>query len=815
MACDGLRWPAMACDGLRRLALIACSLALVGPVVAQTARATYLIDQNFVSPSNQTTAPPSGWVHDPRFIGMPKVNVASGVVDADPVIAANKVMDQIRDRLNPPPPGLPTLEAGNIPVVIAGFAHCMQPGGQINPDLRTCLHHNTDAIVAGPGQPSLTWPFDPTAPANKQLVFKFAHVHPWMTLSRVRLKYWMEDFMAQVFLRHVNDGIPLPTRFAFDSEDQLTGCCDVAWSHQMANFRKDARWFTDAVPGFGLTMEVLYQQAEAQYGWDFFDGDPQDSCRPAFSTTLLPSVPINRPVPRWMYEVLRVAKAAIMEECAYATIRTWYQINSKPQPDTSNYAEFIADGQPDTFGWFLDKNIRFGPSAPFCQTNEAAGFDYSTRSWIRAYVDPYNEGARYGRTFLDGADQPQARWAAIPTTSWATCDGPQLYDWKYSPSPLYTHRQVNLYRPGWPLETDSETALRLNQHRLESIQYSSAPHRAPKPEPYILMPDQCGTFGLYPDERHTTLTLAMLRRQQISRVLPFTASAPQLSKWQALRRCDDRAYAFAITGVTPWFTSASGESLPGGEDLFYSARENGAPMESWFQSTVSGSASIASVVVDFSALSAAAPDPLQLHIECRVTDVNGASHASLGGVRGDLYFWDWTASGGGAWSVVHINDDGNGTTHYRFHTLDRSMRRGFDVSLADTGRFVSGSGHIKAMLRWEATVADISTLPGNQFTVWIDAVQALRITPPVLTYDCDGAAPPPASPPGECEECFAASPETTGPDVNFDGRVDAGDISELMGGYSASAPSADYNGDGTVDGADVADFVQDFSGVSP
>lgn len=777
-------------------------LSIPGFAQAQTALPQFQIDQNFVSTTNQTTGDPVGWVHDPRYIGMVKVNVASGIVDSNPVTAANKVMDQIRDRFGT------TLHAGNIPVVIAGFAHCTQPDGTINPHIATCLHHPTDAVVAAPGG-ILEWPFDPDNTANQQLVYKYAHIHPWMNGSRARLSAWMDDFLDQVFTRHENpdEPIPLPTRFAFDSEDQLTGCCAVAWSYQMKNFRKDARWHSDVVPGHGQTMENLFQSAVADHGWDF--SAPGGACREGFDQTFLPSHMRNRPFAHWLYEVLRRAKAGMMEECAYGPIRARYQLAGAQIPATSNYAEFLADGKPDTFGWFQDKNVRFIGG---CQSDELNTFNISTRAWVRGYVDPYNEGARYGHTFLTPDNVPRARWATIGTVTWASHDAPQLYAWTHTPNPYYTHRQANLYLPGQPPETREQAALRLNRHRLEAIQYSGEWTRPPNPSPYVLFPFECGSFDLYPTERYTTLMLAMLRGQAVAEILPFTRQGPTLALWEALRRCDRRAHAFHISAYDWWFSSAGGETLLFGEDLYYSRRDGGAA-ETWLQSVVSGPTSIGAFFVQFDPLLSSPAEPLRLHLECRLTDQNGNAPSSLTAARGDVYFWDWTAPGGGSWAALQINDDGNGTSHYRFHTGDITMRRGFDVSGADVARFVNAAGVVKVLLRWEASVADITDVSGGHFLAWIDHVQLMRIPgtePDVVCVPGPAGGQQGGDP---CEECFTAWGLTAGPDVNFDGFVDETDAQAMIDGFTAGSASADYDGNSVVEIDDLALFASDFVSV--
>ncbi len=86
-------------------------------------------------------------------------------------------------------------------------------------------------------------------------------------------------------------------------------------------------------------------------------------------------------------------------------------------------------------------------------------------------------------------------------------------------------------------------------------------------------------------------------------------------------------------------------------------------------------------------------------------------------------------------------------------------------------------------------------LPDGKFNIRIDLVQLMRVPGAEVTPDgCVEYMQDPEGDPGECGECFAASPDTTGPDVNFDGAVDESDVIFILGAFAGGTAGGDYNG---------------------
>jgi hypothetical protein len=339
----------------------------------QTTLPQYYIDQSITHRVDlRWIGEPPGWTHDPRFLAVPKVNVGlppapSGQPpnDSDPVQAANTLMAYVQQRLAGPNP---TLHPGDIPVAVSSLAHCKQ-SGEIHPEWPTCLHHPDDYIGSrnDPPNPSeLEWSTPPVDPpqVGSPRWNEFALLHPWMNSSRQRLHAWTSAFIAEIMRLHTQPPYPpLPTRFMFDSETGVFGCCAADWTYMIRNCHvHDVRWNTEQVPGYpaGTTMASLYAAKSAEVEFDLNAGDGT-SLHPAFE----PAIPIfsnnalqNRPFYQFYTDVTRVVKAAIIEECVYSVIRNAYAAHGAPVPVLFNYGESVNDGGDQDFGWQEDKEPR-------------------------------------------------------------------------------------------------------------------------------------------------------------------------------------------------------------------------------------------------------------------------------------------------------------------------------------------------------------------------------------------------------------------------------------------------------------------------
>ncbi len=718
---------------MRAISAISCLLMLAaGAALAQTSLPRFYVFQG-IERHDQIRAQPPGFATDPMMIGMVAINVSSGEVDHDPVLVADKVMDFIRDRLRQPSLGY--LNPADIAVSVTGFAHGLDENDPSHA-IFTSMLDPSDPIVPRPGQ-TLTWPPGFSAPPDSTNWWKYMLIHPWMDATRPRLADWTRTFIARIISRHANDGIPLPRRWVFDTEQPLFSCCEWEWSHQLANVMKDARWDSHPVPGFipPRTMAQLLNEASAEFGWNLALGDGTP-LNPGFNATLGgPQEVANRPLAHWYMMIAHRARSALMAETAYEPIREAYRSYAGqhpgarvPEPIVSNFGEFNTDGQWDSAGWQEDKTIRLD-SRTGAQRQEEITYDIQSRGLRRTAIDVNNEGARHGHTMLRawfGSAYAQERWANFSTKTWSDRDSIPLYDCRVMPAPWYSHAQRDLYKPGWPMETPNQTVLRLNRRRLEAVLNSHTPGRMPATFPYILFPGQVGNFGIVADDDLTISMLAMLRAKNINEICPFTDAGPGSNRmnWVRLRSAARKAWAFQIAGAV-WTiaaeTSNTGGLVPDLSDTtrivhqgeFIDATTNAV-------SSFDGTTSRTELEVAFKPLISVRTSALRINIECQVTPGTFSPFAA-GLAEGEIWLWDYAAPHGGRWQRVHAGEGLFDPARYRFVTVDFSTRRSFDIP--DAGRFVSHSGVVRVRLRHIAP----AEFPDDGFESRYDLVQVIAL----------------------------------------------------------------------------------------
>lgn len=794
-------------------------------VEAQTTLPTYFVQQSInTAVADRWWVEPPGWTHDPRLMGMVQVNVGIAT-DADPTAAADRVMNYIQLRLAQP---TPTLDPANITVAVLGFAHCSE---MIDPTIPTCILHDGDPMTPANGEP-LIWSTPVPLPGDPAWK-KFVLPHPWLNLSRARLKTWMEAFSARIVARHLQDAIPLPRRYVFDAETPLVGCCDTDWSYHLLNVRRDARWATEPVPGFDAptrTMATLESDLNAALGWSAFDGDP--TC-PDISYHRYdfrsqwggPNAIPNRPFSQFYLQVMLRVKAALMRECAYQPIRAAYAgivyepPAPVPVPLMSNYGEYFADGNEETFGWFWGRGVQTtcntlpgaqDPDIGCRQLVETSAVNDPSRfpscAFPRVHISPYAEGARWGHTWVktvQGEPTPLSAWFTSPTWTWADFDSVTLYTWSNpvpgSGSDPYSFRRPNLYLPSHPLETPWQANHRMNRMRAETAIGSQGHHL--RLNPYFFMPPFPGGFGTEAGKDDIRRCLALGRQLDVRQGVAFHDGKPEqaitLTRWQNWQEVYRQVHAFQVSDFYWSWSTGWGNVLPVPQDLFFTLRTEGsAPKETITYAAAKGDEedlmSTQLIVLYTPLLAGATGSGLRIHIETQVSYEENPTPCGLDIIEGEVYLWDYTGSGGGQWTRLLAD----GTGRYTFTTPDFSTRRTFDV--CDASRFISSSGHVKLLAR------HITALPCGEFHFQsaYDLIQVIRLgDPPCAAIASEE----------ECEDCVSTAQHPTGPDINMDERVDSADLLMMGAAYGEGEYIADYDANGEVSSLDVVDFLTDYA----
>ncbi|MBL9002274.1 MAG: dockerin type I repeat-containing protein [Phycisphaerae bacterium] len=823
--------------------------ALAGVSISQTTLPQFYMDQGITSQVNQRwIGDPPGVVHDPRFLAMPKINVSlppsTPPNESDPVVAANVLMQYIQLRRAEP---APTLPPDNIPVVVSSLAHCLYQN-EVHPEFPTCLHHPDD-FIGRLNNPPLQLQWSTTVPPDvgSPRWNKFALLHPWMNLSRERLTGWTTTFVNRIIHLHQTQGIPLPTRYVLDSETQHFYCCDDDWPYMVLNCMADVRWSTEQVPGYpsGTTMADLFAEKSAEVGYDLLTGAPLNG-NPPLPTLYPPFNPVfgmsgtdsirNRPLHQFYADSLRIVKAAIIEESVRSVIRQAYAAIEAPEPIVFNYGEAVMDGEEQTFGWFEDKRPRIiltggQPVHYFELFNYAAPWGIKTRTWRRNLVDTFNEGGKYGHTYIQslggGEYDALARWACGANHTWGDRDAVSLYTWRSGGSNSYHHRQRNLYKPGDPVETDVEMCERLNRCRIESTLETprTSSQRPPFAFPFMATIDMVEPHSIPITDDFMLAHTAMVRAKDLTEWTWFTERPPiecpaptcstprpsALPQWQAAKSVFERVYAFRVESFEWWPLSTWTYTLPPPRDLFFTLPTTGANPLPTMTHALSASTpqfvghlySTQLEVRFHKLLPAVCGDRLRIRVECRAAPVDGAVF-DLQPIEGEVNLWDYTASGGGQWVPLIIGEVPYRATHYAITTPDGYTRRQFDVD--DAARFIGPSGKVSVRLIHSAAAVE----QGLRFTSSYDLVQVYFLR----TTNCTVTGGGELEGDGECGGCLLAGGQPYGADLNADGAVDELDLILFAEALSLNASAADFDGDETVTGDDAVLFIEQLSGGS-
>lgn len=845
---------------LTPLLLSICSLFACS-VHAQTTSPQFIVSQ---SPQQvDSVGEPVGWTHDSQFIGLNnyQLNFDSSTF-WDPENVANKIMDRVHARLYIASPA--SLSEEENPVGFYGFAGGVYRSGDFDEwqyflGNHTSLRHFDDPIQED--NAFFVWPNSNYFTTTNSEYKYFALVHPWMNMSRARMKTWTEDFVAQVIARHVtslstSEPIPLPTRFMYDSEEILSGCCEVGWLYNLRNIMLcDDRWNTEQVPGypFGTTMEDLYAQASIDYGWilDLGNSSFSQPTYPAgFSLTDNAWEPKNRPLLHWYGSVVKRIHVAIMEECAFAPIREAYADYATanptlevPVPILSNYGNYNTDGQPDTTGWMQDRPIRVGVASDpdgvpqYAHKREDHNTPYLpdsaiTNQFRRLSLDTGSQGARMGHAMVEFPGSSitpvaQERWAMHSTTTSSDRDAVVLYDWHVAePETLspFTFTQKNWYVPAsfnpstgtctHGLEGSWQANMRLHRHRVGSVLNSNqtvlidgAVERAPYLFPYIQYPSFVGDYGHEFLEDDIVVLLQMLRAKDVKEIATFNFHSPSHSKahdeWVSMNTAYDRAYAFDLVEYEWIVGTGATHTLTHPQDLHTTLRKEISSPPFFEETRTSGHSEntftnqATELKVHFEPRYEMCDQTLSITLEGAVGYDDEVTRGDLSNIFGEVYILDHSVPGGG-WSLVTFPDY---DSRYAICTPEslglKTFRRTVDLFDNDMSRFYSPlDGSVTLLMRHSV---------GEH---WIGIQDPFR-----SYYDLVQLAPHWTC--GESEERMMMQTGSIGEpvraDFDFNGEVDVDDLVSFSEQWGDDRIKADYNVDGVVDQMDQTLFLYDYA----
>jgi hypothetical protein len=437
-------------------------------------------------------------------------------------------------------------------------------------------------------------------------------------------------------------------------------------------------------------------------------------------------------------------------------------------------------------------------------------------------IDSGNEGAKHGHTCVrdlgNGAFEALARWQSGPTTTWGDRDAVQQYTYRFTPSPVFAHRQRNLYKPGTPQETAIEMCERLNRVRLESTLDSNREpgRRAAFGFPYQAMVGLADPqYGIPTSDDFALTHAALARSKDLTEMALFTdqpvytCAPPQcstpvtnLAQWLASKSVYERVYALRVASYEWWQGEGPADTLPHPQDLFFTLRSSGPASPPAVTSASSietpqfvGQLYSTQLQVQFHPLlQQVCGDRLRIRVEGQAAPV-GTPNFDLQPIEGEIALWDYQASGGGQWYPLLVSEVPLRPTHYATTTPDGYTRRTFDVDQA--ARFVSASGKVAVRLMHSAA----SLQNGLKFVSSYDLVQVYYLRATACSQQGEG------EPEGGCEGCLLAGGQPYGADVNADGLVDETDIAFFADAFEIQSGAADFDGDESVTSDDVTSFI--------
>ena len=711
---------------------------------------------------------PAGWTHDSQFMPMVRVDVRDKTGEQ----AAVLVKHAIGTRMAAPNP---TLEVGKIALLLQNYASDEQwyyDNGTPNDNTDDVWvpFNSTCALTRSVDQVSMpTWN-DPT-----DLISENPRMQVWCTNganpppSGGHLADWTADF-----LQHYEPANPVINRFHLDSEMPFAICCSANQMLLISRLPQDPRWNTLPVPGFGMmTLANLWFQETIAWG------EPGLDLANSIVTNQSAAHPLNRRVFLWYNRIAQKARAAVL---GFTTFVPW--TNRFPQIRHSNYEDTLADGQPDTFGWFYDWSAV--GSLELANTSGRGFAAFNNLGFQNAAGLPkfptYEDSGR----FVLNTGHIQSNESS-----------PVLYYWSTD------HIQHDAYRVASVMETQWQASLRQQRRWLESIINTAAAQNS-SPEttvsPWIPMVGTIAYFpGFYQFTRDdVSRQMSLLRSKGIRTALVWQSNEPgdpiTFQYWCEFEIAERQVFTPEITSVavTPGGGSAPGTLEP---KLVDDTLRHGTP--TGWHATVTGQASgldwVAGMEFEVKRLHETPGCGLRLHIECGVDRAGALTR---------LYLWDYTLPGGGNWQIISIpyGSSSTVTNAIEYVTPDHTTRRVIDVPSG--AAFVNPQGHMKVRL--------VSTSPYSEgdapLAFSVDLIQVNRIDgqfgsalcyPACGVSDMAALAPPPE---------FGRS----GADIDLNGVVTDHDMAIFFGGLQQGTCAADYDQNGLVNDADFDSFTSDF-----
>ncbi len=331
---------------------------------------------------------------------------------------------------------------------------------------------------------------------------------PYMNNGIAETSTWFGQFIDRYKVRQLvsPQSIPDPTRFHFDNEIYVTGCCSIDFVRNFHGVLNDPKatspaWAivgNDDGQGSPRTLAQLYSEylADAVHGG--LAPDPQACC--------IHTVEANRRWNLWYGRVCSQAVDKAMDLAVQGKIHAAW-----PGCLVSDYGQASLDGLTDP------------DLPPFSR---------------RVVADPWQAGA-----------------------FWANNWGVEFYDLQ---APVFYPIHFDHRRPG---ESIFDASMRVHRHELESIIHSYGGGHAAEIVPWILLPGEAMDVGWYvvdgpdPDSNpdpvpyFTTFadihrTMALLRSFDIGEYLLFNPGGGTASQWRDFRDVLNQVWAFDPVSVT-------------------------------------------------------------------------------------------------------------------------------------------------------------------------------------------------------------------------------------------------------------------------
>ncbi len=592
--------------------------------------------------------------------------------------------------------------------------------------------------------------------------------------------------------------MPDPSHFYFDTEPGISGPPGMNPLRLLVLLSQHPYWSTVKVPGSdglidGLThtMAELYAAAATTHGWppvldDWQNGGIRYNASQAyFNTYSYPNGGVavsNRDVAVWYNRICQRVQDAVMKHCAYDVIAAKW-----PNAKFGNYDDGNCDGQADRVQRMQNPPPDLGGVA--------------TDQFFRLNMHKGWGGAQWATD--------TGIWFGLPTRTSGTTDSPVLYKLKpgnwtgygaYHPG----IRQDNLWRPGFPQESLSESSLRINRHTVESTLNSQPVTGVGRQAPWIGMVGVAAngqTQENYVGAEEARGTLAMLRAKNITEALYFTdwfrQSGPEgwqntTTAWDQTREHARRVYAGRILTYARTMKTVFNPPPIDPLRLEFTLREVGNPlrereveMESICTAPPVGgsgdSQCFTALVVDVEWRDALyayeGVNLFDLNIECSVNQPN---------VTGQVYIWSpglaaytlfGTTSCGTIDPIPFVSPLSGADSRYRAR-----VNLG-PVAGPSDGIFVDADNVLKSRLKivWTSTAS---------FRSYVDLVQLIP-----LGF-------------GGC----GSSQMLSSADVNFDGTVDQSDLALFVEDWIAETEAADIDMNSSVTAEDLDSYVEAYHG---